>query len=67
MSRVGRSPITIPGGIQVEKKDNHVVVTGQKGTLQEAIHPEINVIIEGAEVRVERPDDSRFFKPSTIS
>lgn len=62
MSRVGKSPITIPDGIKVEKKDNNIVVSGNKGSLSEAIHPQINVIIEQSEIRVERPDDSRFFR-----
>ena len=62
MSRVGRMPITIPEGIQVEKQGNSVVVKGKDGVLEEKIHPEMNVVIEKNSVRVERPSDNRFHR-----
>ena len=33
MSRIGKSPITVPGGVDVAIDDRHVTVTGPKGTL----------------------------------
>jgi len=62
LSRVGRSPISIPEGIQVEKKDGSVVVKGEKGVLEEKIHPDMRVVVEESRVRVERPGDSRFHR-----
>ena len=62
MSRVGKMPISIPEGIQVERQDDAIVVKGQKGTLQEKIHPDMRVIIEKGTVRVERPSDGRFHR-----
>ena len=46
MSRVGKLPIAIPEGIQVEKKDDFIIVKGEKGILKQRIHPDMKVIIE---------------------
>jgi len=62
VSRVGRSPITIPDGIQVKIKDGLVIVTGSKGELQEKIHPDIKVKINEQEILVERPSDNKFHR-----
>lgn len=43
MSRIGRKPITIPTGVTVEIKDQHVTVTGTRGTLEMDLMPDINV------------------------
>ena len=59
MSRVGKQPITVPDGIQIEKKDDTIVVKGTKAELSEKVHPDMNVIIEPGLVRVERPSDNR--------
>ena len=62
MSRVGKLPIAIPEGIQVEKKDDFIIVKGEKGILKQRIHPDMKVIIEEKSVRVERPSDNQFHK-----
>lgn len=62
MSRVGKMPITIQPGITVEQKGDVVIVKGEKGVLEERIHPDMKVIIEGNVVRVERPSDDRFHR-----
>ncbi|HKZ91524.1 MAG TPA: 50S ribosomal protein L6 [Candidatus Limnocylindrales bacterium] len=59
MSRVGRLPIAIPAGVDVDVTDNHVVVTGPKGTLERDITPQLSVVSEGDRVRVERPGDDK--------
>jgi large subunit ribosomal protein L6 len=59
MSRVGRLPIVIPAGVSVDVTDNHVVVTGPKGTLERDITPKLAVVREDAQLRVERPLDDR--------
>ena len=42
MSRIGRSPITIPPGVEVRIADNNYVeVTGAKGTLNRTFHPRV--------------------------
>lgn len=59
MSRIGRTPITIPAGVDINISDSNVVtVKGPKGALETAITPDIDVSIEGAVVNVARKTDS---------
>jgi len=59
MSRIGKTPITIPAGVDVKISDANVVtVKGPKGTLETAIDPDIKVNAEGAIINVTRPDDA---------
>ena len=42
MSRIGRMPITIPAGVEVEiAEGNLVTVKGPKGTLTQKLHPDL--------------------------
>ena len=59
MSRVGRAPITVPGGVDVSIAGAHVTVKGPKGTLELDVPGEITVRQEGSELLVERPNDER--------
>jgi large subunit ribosomal protein L6 len=59
MSRIGRSPIEVPGGVTVTVDDRTVEVTGPKGTLRREIPGAISVRQEGTTLLVERPDDER--------
>jgi len=59
MSRVGRSPIPVPGGVEVSVVGDHVTVKGPKGTLELDLPGAITVRQDGAELLVERPDDER--------
>ncbi len=62
MSRVGKQPILVPEGIQVEKKGNVISVRNDKGVLEERIHPAIQVMIEEKQIRVERSSNDRFHR-----
>ena len=59
MSRVGRLPIAIPPGVDIDVTDNHVVVTGPRGTLERDISPVLSVVTEEGQLRVVRPDDQK--------
>ncbi len=59
MSRIGKMPIPIPGGVDVQISDGSVTVKGPKGTLTKSIHPEMIVKVEGGNVLVERPSDGK--------
>lgn len=60
MSRIGRKEIAIPAGVTVTLGENNLVtVKGPKGTLETRIHPNMKVSVDGAIVKVERPDDER--------
>lgn len=52
MSRIGRKPIEIPEGIKVEISDKEVVVSGPKGELRQATHPEIKIEAKDGKVLV---------------
>jgi len=59
MSRVGRSPITVPTGVDVTISGQHVTVKGPKGSLERAIPEPIRIRQEDGQLVVERPDDER--------
>jgi large subunit ribosomal protein L6 len=63
MSRIGRQPIEIPGGVDVEIGDDSVVtVKGPRGSLRQRVHPEMKVVRDEGSVRVERPSDEGFHR-----
>ena len=63
MSRIGKSPITVPAGVKVQiDEQNAVTVTGPKGTLTQSFHPEVKVSLEDGKLVVERPSDSKQHK-----
>ena len=59
MSRIGKSPIPVPSGVDVSVADRHITVKGPKGTLERDLPGAITVRQEGDELIVERPDDER--------
>ena len=60
MSRIGKLPITIPGGVTITVgDDNTVTVKGPKGQLSEKINPAIELSEENAVLTVKRASDSK--------
>ena len=59
MSRIGKAPISVPGGVDVSIADRTVTVKGPNGTLSRPIPGEIVVRQDGDTLLVERPDDER--------
>jgi large subunit ribosomal protein L6 len=59
MSRIGRLPIAVPGGVDVAIDGPTVTVKGPKGTLTHSVASPIEVNHEGATLLVTRPDDER--------
>ena len=59
MSRIGKSPIPIPSGVDISVAGHEVTVKGPKGSLFRRIPPDITVRQDGAQLVVERPDDER--------
>ena len=58
MSRVGKAPITLPDGVDVDVDGRTVVVTGAKGTLSHQLPAKITVHATDGALLVERPDNS---------
>src|SRR3954470_4610763 len=59
MSRVGRSPIPLPSGVEVTLAPGAVTVKGPQGTLTRTLPEPITVRQEENELLVERPNDER--------
>lgn len=57
MSRVGKLPIQIPGGVTITVDPDFVTVVGPKGTLKQFTMPGVDVAVEGDQVIVTRVDD----------
>jgi large subunit ribosomal protein L6 len=62
MSRIGRQPIEVPGGVDVEIEGTHVSVKGPRGTLERSLHPEMKLVQEDSTIRVERPSDEAMHR-----
>ena len=52
MSRIGKSPIAIPAGVEVKIEGNTVTVKGPKGTLTQEFLPCVNIGQEENEIKV---------------
>src|ERR687883_2028504 len=60
MSRIGRLPIPVPGGVDVSIDGQTLSVTGPKGTLNHTVASPITVERgEDGTLQVQRPDDER--------
>ena len=58
MSRVGRMPVEIPGGVQVDIKGSNVYVKGPKGEMKRTFSPLIGLKMDGNQITVERKSDA---------
>jgi large subunit ribosomal protein L6 len=58
MSRIGRAPITIPSGVNVDITGNYVKVKGPKGELDLNVHANMSITIADGVMTVTRPNDS---------
>ncbi|MCL2129507.1 MAG: 50S ribosomal protein L6 [Treponema sp.] len=59
MSRIGKIPVKIPGGVKVSFANEVMTVEGPKGKLTQKYHPIIQFEDKGGEVVVSRPDDEK--------
>ena len=57
MSRIGKQPIAVPGGVEVSIEPELVRVKGPKGELSERVNRDIDVKQENGEILVTRPTD----------
>lgn len=62
MSRVGKRPIDLPEGVEVNIKNGTIVVNGPKGTLSQDVNPSISVKSKDGQLLVTRPNDSKLYK-----
>lgn len=59
MSRVGKKPVELPAGVDVEVEGSAVKVKGSKGELERTFNERISFDVSDDVVTVTRPDDSR--------
>ena len=57
MSRIGKLPIAVPAGVEVNIDGHKVTVKGPKGEMCHDVRPEIEVKLEGGQVLVTRDND----------
>ncbi|MBB6734964.1 50S ribosomal protein L6 [Cohnella zeiphila] len=62
MSRIGRKPIQVPNGVNVNLDNNLITVKGPKGTLSRELHKDMKVSVEGDVITVERPSDQKLHR-----
>lgn len=55
MSRIGKKPIEVPSGVEIDIKPGLIKVKGPKGELVQALSPEMAVQVEDGQLTVERP------------
>lgn len=62
MSRIGNKVIVLPAGVEITNNDNVVTVKGPKGELTRTFSKDIEIRVEGTEVTLHRPNDSKEMK-----
>ncbi len=59
MSRIGRLPVEVPQGVDVQIKGSHVRVKGPKGELEHTFPAAMKISADQGVITVERPSDER--------
>jgi large subunit ribosomal protein L6 len=59
VSRIGRKPISLPAGVEINMENNIITVKGPKGILSQPIPEDIAIDREENELLVKRPSDAK--------
>lgn len=59
MSRIGKQPIEIPGGVKVNLDGATIKVEGPKGSLERQLSPLVSVTVGDKEITIERKNDTK--------
>jgi large subunit ribosomal protein L6 len=62
MSRIGRKPITLPTGVNIDLNETQITVKGPKGTLSRELHKDMKLVIASDSLLVERPSDNKLHR-----
>ncbi len=58
MSRIGKMPITVPPGVEVNINNSQVEIKGPKGVLKREFSPEIEISLDNGVISITRPSDN---------
>ena len=59
MSRIGRMPVQVPQGVDVEIKGSHVRIKGPKGLMEHTFPAVMKISFDAGQINVDRPSDER--------
>lgn len=59
MSRIGKLPIPVPAGVEIQLEDNAITVKGPKGVLSRQLHKDMIINMESNVLTVARPSDQK--------
>lgn len=59
MSRIGKQPIIVPTGVEVNLQGQKITLKGPKGTLERSLHPKVKVAFVDQQLVVTRSSDER--------
>ena len=62
MSRIGKAPVVILQGVDIQKDGQTLTVKGPLGQLVRTFHPDIIIDVQESEVVVSRPSESKLHK-----
>ena len=62
MSRIGKKPVTLPKGVNLELQGQTVAVKGPRGELRRTLHPEMQLAFENGVLTVSRPSEEKRHK-----
>ncbi len=62
MSRIGRLPVAVPTGVQVDVKGTEVHVKGPKGELRRSFSPVVSIALDNGTLQVTRNSDEPAIK-----
>jgi large subunit ribosomal protein L6 len=62
MSRIGRKPIQVPNGVNINLDNALITVKGPKGSLSRELHKDMKVVVAENEITIERPSDNTLHR-----
>ncbi len=62
MSRIGKQPIPVPAGVEVQIEGSNVRVKGPKGQLEKNLHRDMIIKYEEGRLLVERPSENKLHR-----
>ncbi len=62
MSKIGKMPVLLPSGVTATATQGEIEISGPKGQLKFQFRPEIKVLVNGNEIKVERISETKFAK-----